>query len=105
MDSIHGIVPDSMLNSGVSSTASSVAIGCLAEVDGLTEVSMERNGTVVPERAPIFDGVLETPRRRIEVCTVVTESLLEETVTGPTTRVRVWTNDLFEPDSILIVLE
>lgn len=52
---------------------------------------------------PTFDGVLDTPGRKVAVCSVFDEVVLELAVAAKRTRVRIWTNDHAEPSEIYIL--
>jgi hypothetical protein len=47
------------------STASCIAVGCLAFMDGETEVTLGVATDVDPGVQPTFDGLLETPRQAL----------------------------------------
>jgi hypothetical protein len=83
-------------------TASCVVIGCLAFIDGETEVTLGRAADVGPNTAPFFDGMLDTPKRNVTVSTVEDNALLQLQVLSKRTRVRIWTNRIQEPDVIVI---
>jgi hypothetical protein len=88
----------------VAATRTCVAVGTLADVDGDTSISLQ------DERPPLgcgsspkFDGVIFTPSKRISVCTVLDEVLLEMPVADSDTHLQVWANDPSEPDVIVIL--
>ena len=85
-------------------TPSCIAVGCLMYQDGDTEVSLGSSREVNPEGRPIFDGLLETPNRKVNVETAEGELVLQADVPTESTRVRIWTNALREPDKIIIGL-
>ncbi len=105
MDAEFGDVPQGLSSSVVLSTSSCVAVGCLSEADGLTEISLEKSGASDLRTKPSFDGFIETPRHKIAVCTVLRKAILEEFVSGQSTRVRVWVNDSHEPDKIVVAVD
>jgi hypothetical protein len=85
-------------------TSSCIAVGCLAFMDGETEVSLGQARDVDPGGQPAFDGVLETPNRAVMVSTAEGEKVLDAGVPGKSTRVRIWTNHPTEPDRVIIGL-
>jgi hypothetical protein len=105
MDHTLGNVPDSMNQNLVASTQSCVAVGTLSEADGETFLSLsDETPSRLPNRAPVFDGVLPTPSKRVSVCSVRDEPLLLLDVPASRTRVRVWANHTSEPNEIWIVV-
>jgi len=88
------------------STKSCVAVGCMPDCDGSTEVIIGDSSTGMSERGNlVFDACLETPARKVVVETVLGEKILEQNVPNPTTRVRVWTNGSLDTDRIIVGLE
>jgi hypothetical protein len=85
-------------------TPSCIAVGCLMYQDGDTEVSLGLAGEINPGGHPIFDGLLETPNRMVNVETAEGELVLQAGVPTESTRVRIWTNAPREPDKIAIGL-
>jgi hypothetical protein len=102
MDRSVGQVPDSMAEGLVASTATCVAIGTLSEHDGITHVTLD-DTSESSDSAPTFDGVLDTPDRKLAVCSVLDEVVLEIAVATERTRIRIWTNDPAEPSEIQIL--
>jgi len=87
------------------STDSCIAVGCLPDSDGETEVTIGTIDDLRSRDVLAFDGQLTTPSRRVIVETVLKEKLLEELVPGVDTRVRIWTNGNRDSDRIFIVLD
>jgi hypothetical protein len=85
-------------------TPTCIAVGCLAFMDGETEVSMGKMEEVDPGGSPVFDGYLETPNRSVIVSTVDRSPILDAAVSNFRTRVKIWTNHPKEPDRIRIGL-
>jgi hypothetical protein len=85
-------------------TPSCIAVACLMYQDGDTEVSLGQAREVNPAKPPIFDGLLETPNRKVNIETAEGELVLQSDVPTESTRVRIWTNARREPDKILIGL-
>jgi hypothetical protein len=86
----------------VAGTPSCIAMGTLCNLDGETSLSLTDQA---PAGEPAYDGILETPTRRVSVCSMLLEPFIECDVPGETTRVRVWTNRPSEPDNIQIVVQ
>ena len=95
-------IPDIKRGSRIWSTPSCIAVGCLAFMDGNTDVTLEDVGGVYSASPPAFDGNLETPSRVIVVSTVEDTTILQLAVPNLVTRVRIWTNHPTEPDKISI---
>jgi hypothetical protein len=105
MDLASGVIP-SEIKALVSATPSCVAVGTLCEIDGETTISLSDEG--VPPGfgpTPVFDGVLQTDSKKLSVCNVLLEVLLEIDVPSKRTRLQIWANDTTsEPDSIAIIV-
>ncbi len=87
------------------STASCVAVSCMPDCDGPTEVTIEyplQSKNIVGEL--LFDAILDTPSGSIIVETVLAEKVLEQNVLGATTRVRIWTDGFRDTNKIKIGL-
>jgi hypothetical protein len=105
MDQTVGEVPDSMNKGIVSATRSCIAIGTLSEVDGETFISLsDETPAQLPKAAPVFDGTLFTPTKKLSVCSVLGDSLLVLDVPSSSTRVRIWVNHPVEPSAVWIVV-
>jgi hypothetical protein len=75
------------------------------ELDGKTEIMLGAMHDVDPGVGPTYEGKLETPSRAVAVLIVPGEKILEARVQSGNTHVRIWTNDSWEPDKIIIGLE
>jgi hypothetical protein len=102
-DSDGGQIPVTDGTARLWSTPSCIVVGCLAEMDGETEVSIGAAEGIDTGGAPTFDGMLTTPSRKVFVSSVE-QSVLSATVSGITTRVRIWTNHPTEPDKVVVGL-
>ncbi len=98
-------IPEIDGNSSVWSTTSCVAVSCLPDCDGETEVTIGSAYEVKQRGSPLFDGRLSTPSRTVIVETVLAERLLERNVPNLHTRVRIWTNGLRDTDRVIVGLE
>jgi len=93
--------PEYIPNRLVLWTDSVISVGCLANMDGETEVRLGPAREVGQDGAPVFDGLLKTPTKELIVSTVEHEKFLGDTVPSET-RIRIWTNEPVEPDKIAI---
>jgi hypothetical protein len=84
------------------STTSCIIIGCLSFMDGETELTVSDEG-VLPGAA-VFDGVLVTPSKVVEVSTSENQTLLRCDVENHLTRVRIGTDHPSEPEKIFVAL-
>ena len=101
-DPSSGQIPESMRGSLIAETDSCIAIGCRAEDDGETEISLGQAKDLEIGSRPTFEGSINTPSQKIAVCTVLGATLLEMSVPTLHTAIRVWANDPQEPDCIAI---
>lgn len=103
-DGRSGVAPQITKEKRIWATSSCVAVGCLMEQDGPTEVTLGQADEIRSQEIPAFDGFLETPRRTVLVSTSENRSILEKNVTSERTRLRIWTNHPSEPDKVIIAL-
>ncbi len=92
-------------NGSIWKTATCVAVSCMPDCDGITEVDLGASSDI--EKASeklVFDGFLETPSRKIHVTTVLGQTILEKDVSGTITHVCIWTNGLRDTDRVVIGL-
>ena len=80
----------------------SVSVGCYPEVSGSTIFTLGPAREVAPDFELAFDGMIETPSKKLIITTVLDEILLEADVTDLTTRVRVWLNHPKWPDKVVV---
>ena len=87
-------------------TPSCVAVSCMPDCDGSTEVTIG-NPLEFQSKAGklLFDTLLETPSRRITVETVLAEKILEQSVLSATTHVRIWTDGFRDTEKVFIGVE
>jgi hypothetical protein len=104
MDFASGRVPEEMGNKLVSGTESCIAVGCLSEHDGKTEIHLgPADHEVKPQDALVFNGEIFTPRKKLSICSVTNDELLSTEVAGTKTHVKVFANDPMQPDRIFIL--
>jgi hypothetical protein len=97
-----GEIPESPGGGLILAAASCITVGCLSDADGPTHFTLGSVSDVDPGREPAFVGMLQTPTRRLALQTVLGEPILEVAVTARLTKVRVWVNDVLEPDDIIV---
>ncbi len=102
MDPTAGVIFRSMEHKTIASTDSCVVVGCLSEADGETEITLGLIDEVGPEDHLLFTGELKTPSRRIALISSHNDTLLEAETAQPMTSVRIWGNDLSEPDKVIV---
>lgn len=98
----RGILPEFVEGKLVLSTDTAVSVGCRANVEGDTTISLRSAAEVAPREGLVFDGVLKTPMRKLVVSTVEDDEVLGVDVSSRETRVRIWANGLRFPDEIVI---
>jgi hypothetical protein len=84
------------------STDSCIIIASLSFMDGETELTVSDEDA--QPGTPVFERVLETPSKVIEVFTSENEILMRCEVASNSTRVRVWTDHPSEPEHIFVAL-
>ena len=84
------------------SSSSCITVGCRMFADGETQVFLGPASELDPGKPPAFDGMIETPNRKVVVSTVEHETVLETRVPGTRTHVRIWVDDPREPDNVII---
>lgn len=78
---------------------------CMIDFEGETALTLGPASEVDANRAPVFDGILKTPGRKIVLETVWHDPLLEMATAGTETRVRIWTNRLMTPDEVIVGID
>jgi hypothetical protein len=94
-------VPRNTATAIVTATASCIAVWTLAQPSGETTIRLARTMDC-PVGQIVFDDMLETPGRRVEVGDSGGEQILPINVDNALTHVKIWVNDTNEPDLILI---
>jgi hypothetical protein len=96
-------VPEIDGQATVWSTPTCVAISCLPDSEGETEISIGYGDEFGSSRWPlVFDGKLDTPSRTVVVETIHPRTVVEVSVPTRDTRVRVWTNGHPATDKVAI---
>jgi hypothetical protein len=109
LDSSSRDLPESMGGQLVAASTSSVAVGTRSEADGPTTVRItdEEEGQVKQATHPLllaFEGKIDTPSARLVVESVLGERYMEFPWAPTEAELRIWVNDLTEPDEIVISL-
>jgi hypothetical protein len=100
-----GEIPESMEGKLVVATPSCIAVGTRCEVDGQTSIMLTDEITRVqriPGLLKVFSGVLATPKKELDICTVLLEPALKCSVLNTQSNVEIWANDEREPDMICV---
>jgi len=100
-----GKPPDTMRGSLIASTPTCIAIGCMSDCNGETEVTVGSAHEVDLSEPHAFEGELESPSRTLAVSTVLRKTILKSPVLHSKTRVRIWVNHPSEPNRIVIGLD
>lgn len=97
-----GSPPESLNNALIAATDTCVAIGCLSECDGETEISLRSLAELAMDADPNFTGSLLVPTNRLAVRDIYGSILIEAPVAGSSVQLKIWTNHPSEPDRIII---
>jgi hypothetical protein len=81
-----------------------IAVSCLPDCDGETEIRLGRLGSVLPLDVLVFDGELNTPRRHVVLSGVLKNRILEAQVASSLTQVKIWTNGRQDTDIVVVGL-
>jgi hypothetical protein len=108
-DASGGTPPDPTIMQPVMSTPTCVSVSVLMDQDGPTTFTLGDFREVIPQRvpqqAPVFDGMIDTPEAHLVISTAESVVFMDMPVRGKTTRVRIWTNHPTEPDEVIIGVE
>ena len=97
-------MPEIVRGSSIWSTPSCIAVGCKPDVDGETRIAIGASERVGFAAKPAFDGELQTPNQVVSVDIVPGKKVLEQPVSGTSTRIRIWVNHPVEPNDVAIGL-
>lgn len=86
-------------------TPSCVAVSCLPDSEGETEIVIGDSEDVALGAPPLFQGQIRTPSRTFIVETVDEEILLQVIVPSVETAIRIWTNGHPATDRVVIGLD
>jgi hypothetical protein len=100
-----GTTPDLMRGTLVASTPSCIAVGCMSDCNGETEVTLGLVKDVGSGEISVFEGELMTPNHEVAVRTILDERILQAHVLRSRTRVRIWVNHPSEPNKVIIGLQ
>jgi hypothetical protein len=105
MDPIHGDLPDEVGEDLISFTQSCVAVGTLAEHDGNTKIVLTDEHLDFAGLHLVYDGKLAFAESSLSVCDTQLEELLTMKLRRPYAQIKIFTNDLKEPDEIHIFVD
>ena len=107
MDPDADSIPESMGAGLVAATPSCIAVGTLSEDAGETHIRLtnERAAVSGPEMQRVFRGVLETPGRQVQVCTVLLEPVVSLPVPGVSSHVEIWADHPTEPRNLRVLVD
>jgi hypothetical protein len=107
MDADSGEIPESMDGKLVVASSSCVAVGTLCAVDGETlailtdeKIHLQR----ISGLRRVFSGILATPKKHVDVCTVLLEPILKLSVQNAESKVEIWANSEIEPDTLCVLV-
>lgn len=104
--SLEADIPIGNGRAGVFGTDECLVVTCLYWNDGDTTITLGSFGELPAQSMPLrFDGVLETPSRRLLLYDVHMPEILATDVSDTRTRVRIWSNHETQPDEVVIALE
>jgi hypothetical protein len=101
-DQSGGQVPSMMNGMAIATTNSCVAIGCRAQDDGETELTLGAHSEFERLGSPAFETTLQLPGRRVVIRSVTGEELLGLSVEGEVVQIKIWTNHGTEPDWVVL---
>jgi hypothetical protein len=105
MDPSGGTIPRSMEGATIASTNSCIAVGCLSDVEGETEVTLGNLHEVDPGDRPIFQQKLSTPSHKLVLLSTFNKPILETSTPQQVTMVRIWANHTTQPDKVIIGIQ
>ncbi|HJR75239.1 MAG TPA: hypothetical protein VJ806_16565 [Luteimonas sp.] len=105
MDHAIGVLPDQITAELVAITDTCLAIGTLSASDGETTVTLTDDLDGLEVGKVVFDGALSTPNHELSVSNVLNQKLLTMPVATHLTKVKVFANDVSEPDQIVIFVK
>ena len=104
-DSSMDALPTIDGNGSVWSNPTCVAVSCLPNCDGVTEIIIGDLADVQSGTATlVFERLLETPSRSVIVQSVEGATLLRREVPGAATHVKIWTNGARDTDKVIVGL-
>lgn len=101
-DQSGGEVPSTLGGRSIAATSSCVAVACVAEDDGETEVTLGALSELARLDPPSFATRLQAPSGRLVVRSIYGEDLLSLTVDGEVVSLIIWTNHVTEPDRVIV---
>ncbi|HTS16978.1 MAG TPA: hypothetical protein VMP11_05345 [Verrucomicrobiae bacterium] len=102
MDKDSGEIPESMEGKLIVATPSCIAVGTLSAADGRTSVMLTDERVRIqghPGLRRVFSGVLATPKKEVDLCTVLLQPVL-----NTQSNLEIWANDESEPDRLCVLV-
>lgn len=103
MDFVSGVGPNELGKNRIAATDSCIAIGCRAAPDGPTEISLIEHNELIPTDPLVFECELQTPNKKLSICSVWNEELLFTELEGTRTSIKIFANHSLEPDRIYVM--
>lgn len=100
----NGKFPRTMEGKLVASTESSIAVTCIPDADGDTEIIVGSSEEIATDDALVFDGVVCLPTQTFIIRPVVGPELYVYPHRIDSIALRVWANHPAEPDRITIAI-
>ena len=104
MDRDTGIIPQSMNGKLIAVDKSCIAIGTLSDADGKTKIVLTNETQSLSEQhVLVYSGMLDIPNRKISICNILDEVLIEVDVEKEC-HLQIYANHELEPDSIIVLV-
>jgi hypothetical protein len=97
-----GRLPDKLTDEMVQHSTTCVIVRCMGAIDGEVELTLGATRDVEPREAPEFDGIIDTPNRRLMISGPTSEPIVQADVVDTKTRIRVWRNHPVWPDKVVV---
>jgi len=103
IEDIKGAMPpDPFTDEKIQWTSACIAVVCMHEDFGQTELTLGPVAEVAPGYESSFEGAIETPSGKIAIVDVPGNRILEAEVFGRTTAITIWRNHPKWPDQVII---
>lgn len=97
-----GQLPDRMTDDMIQYSSTCIFVRCMGAIDGEVELTLGPAQEVAAGEAPQFDGVVDTPNRRLMIYGPTAEPIVQADVPNSRTRIRVWRNHPVWPDKVVV---
>lgn len=95
-------LPEIEPGSAVWSTPSCIAVSCMPDHEGPTEVVIGPSEQVSQSDHMIFESMLKTPSRRVVVQIVPNKTILEWGTMSGEVRIRIWTDGYPDTNKVIV---